>query len=832
MSVDRRFESGSRIMKSNYGTLVLAILASLCIYLLRSQGTSSPIWLTVETFGLLMVAILVHRLVRHRYREGSLDANPGFQRTLFAIGAVMILAPWVSKGIQVRWLGGTGEATELVWLAMLQYAAVWQAAVATQSRHQWLSFLMSCFLAIFGLATSDREGMIQIVGPFALVSAWWLMAQYWDSIEGGFVASKSVPLVRMRMGVLLLLLVVGAIMLGYVSNHRDDITLLKGFMPTSGGNQQADASARQGVGDGEMLVAATDEAYTFGPVDSELFLESDVPSMYDLVSEIYGEATPRKKKYARAISLENRIQESEEEGTESKKNSREFSALRQPVDRENPFKPHGTDSRAVVYLIGQTPEWLRLESFDRFEDNTWVQTESLTGSRRKGEPVLTEIGNKPWMNVQSAPQDLVFPVRERIATKVIQFQSPRLLTPSLVTHVHIDRIDQPDFFGWMPDGQLMMPNRDHVPELTVVHQLLQIPQLHALRDPDHPMRHLAHAVSAHAAHGDWIQDYLQFDSGSASVATVAKHWIESDGVNDPSLATDWDRVSCIVHRLRTTFTHDPKAVPAEDCDQVLEHVLAGRRGPDYLLATTAVMMIRSLGIPCRLCRGFFASPQRYDYRSGQTEVVPEDLHTWAEVYAHGMWIPIEPTGTYPMPREYRSWQQWAIQTAWWFRDAVRNHPVRAGVMAACVAASLYFRQRILEFGISLLFATLQWTPTPFRIRMSLRLLQCRMRLWGTPRTVGATFQEWLTHELALRSRASFEDRRAFLQTVQRLAYAPASHQREFLRSHADAVHRVCWSIVTSGLVTPFLPRKNDSGTPNLRHPAIPHPLPRAPLAPN
>jgi transglutaminase-like putative cysteine protease len=797
-------------MNRTWGTLVLATLASFIILLLRVQGTATPTWIVVETFAVILSAFGIRVRMNQRSQE-SLDAAE-FARVrmlLLIAGGIVILIPWLSKWIQTRLLGGTGEATELVWIGMLQYAALWFAGGAYQPRHEWLAFLMSCFLAIFGLATSDRQGMIQIVGPFAIIAAWWLMARYWNSIEGGFVASENIPLIRMRLIILLGMGMMAGIVLWLATSAGRETVLLDGFMPTSGGKQRADASARQGVGDGDMLVAARDEAYTFGAVDTDLFLDSEVPSMYDLVSEIYGEASNKKRKYARAISLDEQVKDVDREGTESKKNSREFSALRKPNDQSQNFRPEGTDSRAIVQVIGRTPAWLRLETFDRFEEATWLQSPALDMKKRNLEPELKMIQEKPWFTVQAVSSELVYPVRERFAIKVIQFESPRILSPSLLTHIHIDRIDQPDFFGWSSDGQMTMPNREHVPRLTIIHQLTQIPSLHSLRDPTSPLSHLSHTQAGHDRSGDFLSHYLQIDAPEQASAAVARQWLEQAKLVG-SGATDWERVMAIVNRLRSSIQLDASSVPSEDCDSVVSFVLQQGRAPDYLIATTAALMIRDSGIPCRLCRGFLAKSERFDYRSGQTEVLPEDLHTWAEVYAHGMWIPIEPTGAYPMPHEHRTWWQWAIQTAWSIRDTVIRHPIQSAIAASLVALALYFRQRLLECQIGLLTAMMQWMPARTRIRWMLGTLRWRMWLWDEPIAQGATVERWLTEQLAIRSRASQSDAETFVRTVQGLAYAPAPLQQRTLAAHGHVVSRVCWSLVASGILGLLSRRRSSS----------------------
>ena len=359
--------------KPALGTMLLALLATWCISLLRFAGSSDPVWLVSEICLLAGWCSLVGFVLIPRYGSEFFGGKSHAQIWIWGIGCLLILAPWISRWILVGFFGSSGEANELIALAMLQMGGLWQAAVARTSRQEWLSFLISCFLVLFGLASSDRGDMIQIAAPFTILASWWLMARYWDSIEEGFLVSESAPVLTLRLSILGILGLGALGFLAWNSFSKDAANRLDGWMPTSGGNRQGESWARQGVGDGDMLIAAKDEAFTFGPVDSDLFLESEIPSMYDLVSDLYGETVPKKRRYARAISLDNQIKETEREATESKKNSKEFSAVRQPKSNDKKYEPKGTDSRAIAYLIGETPQWLRVESFDHFEDGIWTQ---------------------------------------------------------------------------------------------------------------------------------------------------------------------------------------------------------------------------------------------------------------------------------------------------------------------------------------------------------------------------------------------------------------------------------------------------------------------------
>lgn len=793
------------------GTLVLALLATWCISMLRYAGSSDPIWLVSEIVVLAGWCCLVRLVLVPRFSDRFRAADPSRLRLwIWGIGVLLILTPWLSRWCLMNFFGSSGEATELVALAMLQMAGLWQAAVARTSRQEWLSFLISCFLVLFGLASSDRGDMIQVAAPFTILASWWLMARYWDSIEEGFLVSQTAPVLSLRISILGLL-GLGAIgLLAWNSLSKDAANRLDGFMPTSGGNQQAESWARQGVGDGDMLIAAQEEAFTFGPVDSDLFLESEVPSMYDLVSDLYGETPPKKRRYARAISLDNQIKEMEREATESKKNSKEFSALRQPKSNDNKYQPKGSDSKAIAYVIGEAPQWFRVESFDRFEENVWTHSEDLVDNQAGKNPSMISLGGKPWMQVQFPPVELVYSVRERLATKVINFQSPRLLAPSLTTHVHIDRVDQIDFYSWTNDGQLMMPNRDYVPQLTVVHQLYQIPQLHSLRVPSSSYRQLSHLKNIHNPQvrhglGDWIGAYTSLDASHQKPSARVQAFLDEAFGKLASSATDWNRVEAIVEGLRK-FQCDLSATAPEECQNVVDHLLEAKRGPDYLMASAAAVMIRQLGIPCRICTGFFASPKRFDRIAGQTAIMPEDLHTWVEVHVHGMWVTIEPSGSYPIPREWMTWQQWAVEVVWACRDFLRNHPYQTLAIALVGALGIYLRQRLAQAlicGLSLFSLLL---PAESRLRYSLRLLRLRMWLWNETVPSHSTLQNWLGQQLTQRASVPAHVAQSFIGIAQRMAYAPVA-LRQLDQGQAKLVGQVLRSIIYSGIKTAVVPRR-------------------------
>jgi protein-glutamine gamma-glutamyltransferase len=807
----------------SWGTWILAVLGSFAVFLLRLQGETFPVALIIEFAALIVGSGFIHSLMgRTVAKRGSDPTRRDTSRWLLYVGVLVIATPWIRNVVTRVGFGASGEATELVWLGMLQHAAIWQAAVATTARQEWLSFLLSCFMMLFGTATSDRAGMFLVVVPFGLFAAWWLLSQYWKSVAQGFVATSSVPLVRLRIGIIaalcLLTVVVGAIAVG--TGHS--IVSLDGFMPTSGGKGGSDPAARQGVGDGDMMVAAKDQAFSFGPVESDMFLESELPSLYDLASERYGDIKKRNKEYSRAVSLEQQAKHTHETITESKQKGREFSTLRNPSQKANASRPKDSQSRSVVQIIGSTPQHLRLESYDTFDGIEWDHSD-IDHKAKATSFQMTELGSKPWAVVNSFPTEIVWPVRDRVTVKVINLKSTRIMSPSLTTHVHVDKVAQEDFYSLSPDGQLIMPSRPFIPQLTVLHLLHQTPCLHPLRQPFEVLSGLAMDRRSLRTEETnvryWMRSYLEIPSSVERLNERLHDLISHIPERVQSRWTDWQRVEAIVDALRDQVVVDQEVELPDNVEESATYVLEHKRGTDYLVATSAAMLIRHLNIPARLVTGFYARPERFDVKAGLTEVLPEDLHTWVEVYVHGAWIPVEPSGTYAKPRENRSWMQWGIETAWWIHDAAITYPVRTACGFLLVSSLFVMRRRIANAIASFLSLGLLWLPGPGRLYVSLRLLRFRRWLSGMRKPRGWTIARWLDDELRYHPHISKTEKESFVQMVQRRIYAPRTttnpSSAAILRTHDRVLRSIVWQGIADlfRYETIFRQRKRHQPTP-------------------
>jgi hypothetical protein len=347
------------------------------------------------------------------------------------------------------------------------------------------------------------------------------------------------------------------------------------------------------------------------------------------------------------------------------------------------------------------------------------------------------------MDVRPDRSSPVFRGDESHAVKIINLKTNRIASPPHLAAVHIDRVDQVDFFGWTDDGVVAMPARDHIPQLTVVQLRSQGVNLQSLRES-----HFTACLSMPRSYGDGDQDpaidaraamlarHLDVPKNRDALAEWADRW--TSGV-----PRGWRQVEAIVQRLRSDFQVDPAATAPATCDDVVTHFLQTGRGPDYLFATTAAMLLRAQGYPSRLVTGFYARPDRFDRRAAQTAILAQDVHVWAEVHVGGCtWIPIEPTPGYAPPREALTWQQ-RLSLAW--RTAWRWCQAHAGTLAAIagVAVAIWATRIVwLDHIFALYCGFAGWGSMRRRVLWTARLLDWRARLAGCARPGPTTLSAW------------------------------------------------------------------------------------------
>jgi len=794
-------ESRELVQEGRWVLFAMATLAAAMTTALRSQGSELWGWLVAElvVVGTILLGLRWRSTAKGGSSVDSLGTTSGWAGWVdhlllrsIALPSALVVWPLLSRIIQRQWMGLQGEALELCWIAMLQMGAWWLAAKACSLRERSLALVANSFLVLFVLATSENRWSLALAAVYGILVAWWMMSSYWDRIAKGFVAHETIPLVRLRVAALALLLGLLAPIGWIVSRSPISPRTLDGFLPTSGGRQGGDPSARRGVGDGDQLVGATQEATTFGPVESELFLESQMPSLYDVASEIYGEAIPKVRRYQRAVALQSEVRETEREGSESRKSGREFSALR-TARRQPPGEPlAGTSSRAVCYLIGRTPIHLRLDTLERFDGLDW-RSELPGEAGGAGEPKrLENRAGKPWVVLEDLHQQLFHPMADRLAIKVIGLQSARLLSPANLEAVHIDRIDRLDFFGRDADGQWRMVDRDQVPQLTVLHEMVRIPSLHEARLGAPGWAGVA--IDPKSAEASGLSSMLEVPGGGERY----RLWMRRQLGEAWEGWSEFRKLETAVEWLKSHGRLERGREWEGDLEDVAWRFLEDPRGDDYHFATAAAMMARSLNIPARLAQGFYARPERYDRRAGQTHVLREDLHTWPEILVQGRWIPIEPTPGYARPQEHRTWGQWLAEMGWRASRWIGEHRGSIAVSVLATGLAVWTRRIWIDFLASCLLWLMGTGSTRWRLASTVRLMALRAWLENAPRTASTPLARWLADQLERRSPLlDRSQRELFTEAVDRFHYAPPSRLGEWLQESAEPLESICRTIFFS-----------------------------------
>jgi transglutaminase-like putative cysteine protease len=249
-------------------------------------------------------------------------------------------------------------------------------------------------------------------------------------------------------------------------------------------------------------------------------------------------------------------------------------------------------------------------------------------------------------------------------------------------------------------------------------------------------------ASAPEFRNPFLQDYLdgwRQDPGAAlppDLRALVESWVG----NQPR---GWGQIDALVQGLRGHAQYDPdETVPPGQADPIRYFLLESRRGPDYLFASSATVLLRHLGYPSRMVGGFYIRPGDYRLLSGSTPVKAGDLHYWTQVQANGFWINLEPTPGFEPTRPAYSFTERLSQSASELWQEGRQHGV--AVLAALVLGVGAFacRRRLAERLATLWWRLRSGLPVERLVRATWRLLERRARAAGQPRRPGVTLTAW------------------------------------------------------------------------------------------
>ncbi|MCA9081710.1 MAG: transglutaminase domain-containing protein [Planctomycetaceae bacterium] len=684
----------------------------------------------------------IYRVSFYSWLSGQLTvlvlAAWAFRRQAIRSGRQLIVSPvlvlvallalaweWAS-----RTLLGAGQPFEVVTMSAVRNLVFGLAAVSVWPAHQRLSVVLSLFLTMFGV-TASRELLTQwLAAMFAVGAVCWLVVSHWENVQRRLKGRERPQWPRWVLAVpLVLLMLVG---IGAAGADRTVLTAIRGFMPSSGGTGGSDPYARDGVGDGEMLVAGTERIQSFAPIEDAPFMQDDQPSLYDLFDDTYEEEV-RNIKTDRAIALPPELASRAREHLHNRteKAHREFSTLRQPGDASQRRTAPDIRSNALLYVAGRVPLHLRLQTYDLFDGEVWYP-EELPNWQHPLE--VRTSGGKPWLQLpdRGETREYLGPA-ETHALKIVRMDSNVIPGPLYLHGVHIDLVDRADMFTRGPDGLVAM-DREKLPSLVPIHLASRSIDWDTLRDVSKLFLRvpLENSVSV-----------IPQNIDSDSLRLLADQ--RTRGADD-----GWEQIAAITEHLRNDYTLDPDWRPDPNGRTGVEQFLfESRRGPDYQFATAAALLLRSQGYATRVVSGFYVDPDKYDPDSRHTPVLPNDVHFWVELrVSGGDWVTVEATPGFavlgpPPGILQRVWN--ALVAAALF---VANYWLTTCFLAVVSVWSWWTRRQITNALYSVRWRLSVWWSSHDAVRSTIELLRQRARLAGMKLQTSTTHHQWLSELIA------------------------------------------------------------------------------------
>ena len=715
-------------------------------------GPLDVLWLAGSVLATLVGAAIGRRA----------SQQPG--ATLEAVGP-LLLACYAGNALAepiIRVAGG-GRPLEVVLYAGMAALLPILAAGAAARRWVPVAGVVALAVTLFGVCLLSSPAVAAAAAVWAALMPIWLAVLADESTRGvrvgtgrGFGKIAITAAIAIGLGLLGLL----AAALG----GRDSLSLSRGFLASSGGDGRESDYARDGVGDGRHLVPATTMAESFGPIDDAPFAKTDEPSLYDVFDERYDPPEGAFiKQNDRAVSLKpSKVQKQEREMADAEAAGQAFSTLRSPRD-ERRGKVGDKLSDALFYVAGRVPLHLRTGVLESFDGVVWRSGPFADAERF--DLTMRTVDGQPWLTLRDAASTRYEQIAKSLsevephAIKPVHIDDPRIPLPPSATAVHIRNVATRSMFSALP-GRCLTMDRKRLPKMVPIH-------IASRRVDRERLTETAKFFSGpHELHA------LPPDPQIDAVAAVAAAWVDGH-------ERGWPQIAEIERRLRghAIVTDTMSGIPTDTSSDsnslpVAHFVLAAdgdRRGPDYLFATAAAVMLRSQGYAARLVTGFYADPEKYDPEGRHTPVHAADLHTWCEVrMAGGGWVTLEPTPGYDVLQPRRSLWERMLKSLQTLPGRLWQQRATLAAAALLLAVAVALRQRLRDLA----WVALLWLTGRFRDPAAAwQLVDWRLRQTA-PMPAGWTPRRRL-RELAPPSEAA-ASLAELIDAVDRQTFAPAS----------------------------------------------------------
>ncbi|MEQ9406537.1 MAG: transglutaminase-like domain-containing protein [Fuerstiella sp.] len=593
---------------------------------------------------------------------------------------------------------------------------------------QRLAVLIAVFLTIFSCTISNAAGLLPLTILFAIGCLAWLVAAWWETVDRRLVKTdrRRPPLVWLGTAVavpLLLMLAAAGVGANTVT------TALTGFMPSSGGTGRFDPFSRGGVKDGDALVAGNENVKSFAPLDDAPFMDSDKPSLYDMFNDLFDEPARTIRDHQRAVALPpEELLHVHQKMAEVRQAGREFSLLRSEK-RANHERIADLDTHAAFYVAGRVPARFRMEVYEHFDGISWYPINSGIHTS-EGSPwtKIRQVEDRHWLSIPLAGRGFEMHAgSDTHSLKIANLEGNVIPAPPCTVGVSIDRVDREDMYHVASTGIVCL-QRKSLPEMTPIAVASEC----IVRS-----RIAANPLVGNRPRQSETVNVLPQDSSTDRIRQLAHDWTAG-------LPRGWSQIAAIEARLKKHAVVDRDTRPAADCESpVSEFLFELRRGPEYLFASSAACLLRSLGYSTRLVSGFYAHPKNYDRRNQHTAVYARDAHFWCEVFiGSDTWVTVEAAPGYeilgPPPTLFERLLQTARQC--WLAVKANAVPLVAALFS--ISLLIMYRRAIPE---RLLTWQWRWLAGGTERQRSIRLaalIDNRLQLAGYPRPAGTTLLRW------------------------------------------------------------------------------------------
>ena len=652
-------------------TLLTALMFLLGVSAFQlSYGAHRAVGALIEGAGLVLFVILLRKV----YAMASARVGERARKRIAYTGVTLAVG---GAAVAVLGFGFVALAGEEVLLVLVLLGAAIALVGATEPRLLERSALLSMLGVIFSLPGIDEQHRLPLIVTTTVCGASWLAISSLpprDAIgqRGWSVAYATVAII---------LVTTICVLSARLIQPTDGNPWYAAWVPASGGDQAGDENARRGVGDGPDEISSDNPA-SIGFDQSDNFSESGRDGLYDLWVESYGEPVKPGEQQKMVGLRPDDVRVVQAQDRENLKTGRTFE-LNRVAPATRPVERPDQGAEARVWVKGDMPVYLPLAAFVEHDGQSWF--ELPVGPR----VVPVRRLDTGWMEVLDRPISPAFDGEIEYQVRVGTLGGAVLPLPPLVESFKMGRVNRPEFFNAMRSGHIQLAARTLPAGATLDVRCKRVSP-----------RRLEPVEIALPRHTDG--SLLDTRGAGPRVALIAREWAGDT-------ERGWRQVERVMMTLREHVTHDPSRAQVESSTTAQSPdeappftmtetlLLESRRGPDHHIATSAVMLLRSLGYPTRLVSGLYADASDVNEQSGFAALDARHAHFWIEVrLADGTWITVDPTPGYPLLNLPRPVGQWLTDTLAMSARFAWTHALTIALVAMCVVACVMLRKWVYD----------------------------------------------------------------------------------------------------------------------------------------